>query len=185
MFYRETGQFKTSYRADQAIFPIRQDRIFILIWLLIGFAVIPFIASEYAFRAILIPVTIMALAALGLNILVGYCGQVSLGTGAFMAVGAYAAYNFMIRVPGLNPLFVFYWADFLRQVSASCLEYRAFGLKVFIWRSQHLRFSSSQTGPLVVSAGLRTTPHLALSPYNPLRFSGSHLIHHCVNTFCV
>jgi branched-chain amino acid transport system permease protein len=107
MFYRETGQYKTSYQADQAIFPIRQDRIFILLWLLIGFAVIPFIASEYAFRAILIPVTIMALAALGLNILVGYCGQVSLGTGAFMAVGAYAAYNFMIRVPGLNPLFCF------------------------------------------------------------------------------
>ena len=56
--------------------------------------VVPLLASEYLFRAILIPFLILSLAALGLNILVGYCGQISLGTGAFMAVGAYAAYNF-------------------------------------------------------------------------------------------
>jgi branched-chain amino acid transport system permease protein len=57
---------------------------------------VPLAANEYVFRAILIPFLILALAALGLNILVGYCGQISLGTGAFMAVGAYAAYNFMV-----------------------------------------------------------------------------------------
>ena len=56
-------------------------------------------------RAILIPFLILSLAALGLNILVGYCGQISLGTGAFMAVGAYAAYNFQIRIDGM-PLLV-------------------------------------------------------------------------------
>ena len=55
--------------------------------------------------AILIPFLILSLAALGLNILVGYCGQISLGTGAFMAVGAYAAYNFQARFEGL-PLIV-------------------------------------------------------------------------------
>ena len=92
MLYRENGQFKTSYRADQQVFPIAQDRIAILDhrrrdrrrarW-----------SRRYLFRAILIPFLILALAALGLNILVGYCGQISLGTGAFMAVGAYAAYN--------------------------------------------------------------------------------------------
>ena len=53
------------------------------------------------FRAIFIPFLIMALAALGVNILVGYCGQISLGSGAFMAVGAYAAFNFFVRLPEL------------------------------------------------------------------------------------
>jgi branched-chain amino acid transport system permease protein len=101
MLYRENGQFKTSYASDQQVFPIRQDRLGI--WLLLAFAVIgvPLLADEYVFRAILIPFLILSLAALGLNILVGYCGQVSLGTGAFMAVGAYATYNFMVRIEGM------------------------------------------------------------------------------------
>ena len=101
MLYRENGQFKTSYRADQAIFPIAQDRIAIALMLAVAFLVVPMLASDYIFRAILIPFVIMALAALGVNILVGYCGQISLGSGAFMAVGAYGAYNFFVRIPGL------------------------------------------------------------------------------------
>jgi len=101
MLYRENGQFKTSYRADGQIFPIAQDRI--VMGLLLVFAVVgvPLLADEYLFRAILIPFLILALAALGLNILVGYCGQISLGTGGFMAVGAYAAYNFHVRIEGM------------------------------------------------------------------------------------
>ncbi len=101
MFYRENGQFKTSYRADQQILPIRQDRIALGLILLVAFLVVPMLASDYLFRAILIPFVIMALAALGVNVLVGYCGQISLGSGAFMAVGAYGAYNFFVRMPGL------------------------------------------------------------------------------------
>ncbi len=101
MFYRENGQFKTSYRADQQIFPILQDRIAIIALLAVAFVAVPMLASDYAFRAILIPFVIMSLAALGVNILVGYCGQISLGSGAFMAVGAYGAYNFFMRLPGL------------------------------------------------------------------------------------
>ena len=101
MFYRENGQFKTTYRADQQIFPIAQDR-----WLLLGLLVfalvgVPLLADEYMFRAILIPFLILSLAALGVNILVGYCGQISLGSGAFMAVGAYAAYNTYVRIDGM------------------------------------------------------------------------------------
>ncbi|HWH42317.1 MAG TPA: branched-chain amino acid ABC transporter permease [Usitatibacter sp.] len=107
MIYRETGQFKTSYASDQQLFPILQDRVFMLAFLAFAFGVVPFIASEYMFRAILIPFIILSLAAIGLNILVGYCGQVSLGTGGFMAVGAYAAYNLAVRVPDLNLLVVF------------------------------------------------------------------------------
>ena len=101
MLYRENGQFKTTYSADQQVFPIAQDRIGVA--LLLAFAVIgvPLLADDYLFRAILIPFLILALAALGLNILVGYCGQISLGTGAFMAVGAYAAYNLFVRIDGM------------------------------------------------------------------------------------
>ncbi len=101
MFYRENGQFKTSYAADQQIFPIQQDRVVILMLLAVAFFVVPMLASDYLFRAILIPFLIMSLAALGVNVLVGYCGQISLGSGAFMAVGAYGAYNFFVRVPDM------------------------------------------------------------------------------------
>ncbi len=101
MFYRENGQFKTTYRADQQIFPITQDRIAIALILAVAFLAVPMLASDYLFRAILIPFLIFSLAALGVNILVGYCGQISLGSGAFMAVGAYGAYNFFVRIPGM------------------------------------------------------------------------------------
>ncbi len=107
MFYRENGQFKTSYAADQAIFPILQDRIAIIAILLVGFVVVPLVATEYVYTGILIPFLILALATIGLNLLTGYCGQVSLGTGAFMAVGAYAAYNLVLRVPDMNLLVAF------------------------------------------------------------------------------
>ena len=101
MLYRENGQFKTTYHADQQIFGIAQDRYFILALVLFAFLGVPALADEYLFRAILIPFLIMGLAALGVNVLVGYCGQISLGSGAFMAVGAYAAYNFFVRIPGM------------------------------------------------------------------------------------
>lgn len=101
MIYRENGQFKTSYSSDQQVFAIAQDRWGILLLLVFAVVGVPLLADEYMFRAILIPFLILSLAALGLNILVGYCGQVSLGTGAFMAVGAYAAYNFMVRIDGM------------------------------------------------------------------------------------
>jgi branched-chain amino acid transport system permease protein len=105
MFYRENGQFKTTYQADQQIFPITQDRWGVLLIVAFAFLGVPLLADEYMFRAILIPFLILSLAALGVNILVGYCGQISLGSGAFMAVGAYAAYNCFVRVEGL-PLIV-------------------------------------------------------------------------------
>ncbi|MDI1273218.1 branched-chain amino acid ABC transporter permease [Polaromonas sp.] len=101
MFYRENGQFRTSYQADQQIFPILQDRIAIALLLAVAFVAVPLLASDYLMRAILIPFLIFSLAAVGVNILVGYCGQISLGSGAFMAVGAYGAYNFFVRIPGL------------------------------------------------------------------------------------
>jgi branched-chain amino acid transport system permease protein len=106
MLYREVGQFKTSYAADQAIFPIREDRIGLIAVLLFAFVVIPLASNEYWLRTLLTPFLIFALAAIGLNLLTGYAGQVSLGTGGFMGVGAYAAYNISIWLPWLNIIVV-------------------------------------------------------------------------------
>lgn len=73
--------------------------------LLIAYGVIPFIGSDYLFDAILAPFLALSLAAVGLNILTGYAGQVSLGSAAFMAIGAFATFNFNLRIEGL-PLLV-------------------------------------------------------------------------------
>ena len=61
MFYREAGQFKTSYSSDQAIFPIVQDRWFIALVLIVAYVVIPAIANEYWFQAVFIPLFIFSL----------------------------------------------------------------------------------------------------------------------------
>jgi branched-chain amino acid transport system permease protein len=102
MFYRTAGQFKTSYRADQALFPVRQDALLMWIILAMAWVVFPLTASEFAYQTLLIPVLIYALAALGLNLLTGYAGQLSLGTGAFMGVGAYACYKLVTIFPEMN-----------------------------------------------------------------------------------
>jgi branched-chain amino acid transport system permease protein len=106
MLYRENGQFKSTYRADQQMLPILQDRWLMLALLALAFLVVPFAASDYLFLSTVIPFLILTLAAIGLNLLVGYCGQISIGHAAFMAVGAYAAYNLVLRVPQLNFLVV-------------------------------------------------------------------------------
>lgn len=107
MFYREAGQFKTTYSADQSVFPIKQDRWFIAVVLLVAFFVVPVVANEYWLQVVLIPLLIFSLAAIGLNLLVGYAGQLSLGTGAFMAVGAYSTFKLTTAFPDLNILIVF------------------------------------------------------------------------------
>jgi branched-chain amino acid transport system permease protein len=107
MLYREAGQFKSTYAADQQIFPIRQDRVAMGVLLVAAFVVVPLVANQYWFSAILTPLLIFALAALGLNILTGYAGQLSLGTAAFMAIGAFMTYNFELRIPGMPILVSF------------------------------------------------------------------------------
>jgi branched-chain amino acid transport system permease protein len=108
MLYREAGQFKSTYAQDQQIFPILQDRIAMTLLLLFAFLVVPLVGDQYWLSALITPFLIFALAALGLNILTGYAGQLSLGTAAFMAVGAFMAYNFVLRMPwlGIIPSFV-------------------------------------------------------------------------------
>ena len=107
MIYREAGQFKSSYASDQAVFPIRQDRVVVALGLVAAVLAVPLVADEYWLQAVLIPFLIYSLAALGLNLLTGYAGQVSLGTGGFMAVGAYAAFKLTSAFPRLNVLIAF------------------------------------------------------------------------------
>ncbi len=107
MIYREAGQFKTTYASDQAVFPIAQDRWVVLLLLLAAFVLPPLMANEYWLQAVLIPFLIYSLAAIGLNLLTGYAGQLSLGTGGFMAAGAYGAFKITTAFPGLNVLLVF------------------------------------------------------------------------------
>lgn len=102
MLYREAGQYKTTYAADQALFPIRQDRYGIAIILLIAFVVVPMTMSSFTLSAVMIPVLVFSLAAIGLNILTGYTGLISLGTGGFMGVGAYACYKLTTAFPDAN-----------------------------------------------------------------------------------
>ncbi|MEO0623579.1 MAG: branched-chain amino acid ABC transporter permease [Pseudomonadota bacterium] len=104
MFYREAGEFKTSYAADHATFPIAFDRWRFWGVVAIAFLVVPFFVNSYWEKAVFLPFFCYALAAIGLNILTGYCGQVSLGTGGFMAVGAYGCYKFMTGMDIYLPL---------------------------------------------------------------------------------
>ena len=105
MFYREAGDFKTSYRADNQTFPIAFDRYRYYVVMAVAFLVIPFFINDYWANAVFLPFLIYAIAAIGLNILTGYCGQVSLGTGGFMAVGAYACYKLMTGFPDVSIFF--------------------------------------------------------------------------------
>jgi branched-chain amino acid transport system permease protein len=107
VIYREAGQFKATYAADQAIFPIAQDRVVVVLAILAAFLVPPLVATEYWLQAILIPFLIYSLATIGLNLLTGYAGQLSLGTGGFMAVGAYSAFKLTTAFPQINILAVF------------------------------------------------------------------------------
>ncbi len=165
MLYRESGQFKSSYAADQQIFPIRQDRIALVALLVFAFAVVPLIANQYWLSAILTPFLIFALAALGLNLLTGYAGQLSLGTAAFMAVGAFAAYNFVLRVPGIPILVAFVLAGICAALvgivfGLPSLRIKGFYLAVatlaaqffVVWALTHFGWFSNYSSSGVVTA---------------------------------
>ena len=107
MLYREAGQFKSTYGQDQQIFPILQDRVAMAALLIVAFVVVPIVGDQYWLSALITPFLVLSLAALGLNILTGYAGQLSLGTAAFMAVGAFMTYNAVLRIPGIPILAAF------------------------------------------------------------------------------
>ena len=112
MFYREAGQFKTTYAADQAVFPIRQDQIAIGLILVAAYGVFPWFMNDFWLNSIMIPFLIFSLATIGLNILTGYAGLLSLGTGGFMGVGAYACYKMTTIFPDANIILVILLSGF-------------------------------------------------------------------------
>src|ERR1041384_5397238 len=97
MFHRESGVFKTSYAADMALYPLPIARWAVAasagLFIVIG----PLTIGEYSI-SILNLILIAVVGALGLNILVGYTGQISVGHAAFMSVGAYTAANLVTRL---------------------------------------------------------------------------------------
>ncbi len=113
MFYREAGQYKTTYQADQALFPIRQDQIGIALILAVAFVAIPLLATDFVIDSIMTPFLILSLAAIGLNLLTGYTGLLSLGSGAFMGVGAFGCYKLATIFPGINIVVLVVCSGFL------------------------------------------------------------------------
>jgi branched-chain amino acid transport system permease protein len=99
VIYREAGDFKTSYAEDAQTFPIRLDRRGYYVLMAVALLLVPLVIDDYWVNSIALPFLIYAIAALGLNVLTGYCGQVSLGTGGFMAVGAYSCFKLMTSFP--------------------------------------------------------------------------------------
>jgi branched-chain amino acid transport system permease protein len=190
MFYREAGQFKTSYAEDQAIFPLVQDQWGMIALLVVAFVVVPLVANDYWLGPILTQFLVFALAALGLNILTGYAGQLSLGTGGFMAVGAYATYNLALRFPEL-PLFVDFIAAGLITAAVGIvfglpsLRIKGFYVAVatlaaqffLTWLFDHVGWFTNYDSAGVASAPPRTLfgrfaegsgPFAFLSAFNPL-----------------
>ena len=97
MLHREAGVFKTSYAADMALYPLPIARWTIAAIVLLFAVVLPMALDEY-YLSIINLVLIAVVGALGLNILVGYTGQISVGHAAFMSVGAYTAANLAVKL---------------------------------------------------------------------------------------
>ena len=95
MFHRESGVFKTSYAADMALYPLPIARWTVAALAALFIVVAPLALGNYPL-SILNLILIAVVGALGLNILVGYTGQISIGTGAFMSVGAYTAAKLVV-----------------------------------------------------------------------------------------
>lgn len=107
MLYSETGQLATDYLHGARHFRLRQERLELFALSFVAFVAVPVLADDYWLTAILIPFSILALAGLGLNLLTGFAGQLSVGSAAFMAVGAYTAYNVTLRLPSVPLLGAF------------------------------------------------------------------------------
>src|SRR3954469_5202909 len=97
MFYREAGVFKTSYAADMAIMPLPNTRWAAAALGVLFIGIAPLVCDDYS-MSILNLILIAVVGAIGLNILVGYTDQVSIGHGAFMSVGAYTAANLVTQL---------------------------------------------------------------------------------------
>ncbi|RWO90810.1 branched-chain amino acid ABC transporter permease [Mesorhizobium sp.] len=150
----------------------------------VAYGVVPAYASGYLVEAILLPFLALSLAAVGLNLLTGYCGQLSLGSSAFMAVGAFGAYNFNLRVEGL-PLAV---TMILAGISAAgfgvvfglpSLRLRGFYLAVSTLAAQFfLQWALTKFGWFSNDnpSGVISAPHLAVAGLSLDSATGRYLL---------
>src|SRR4051794_20017730 len=107
MIYRSAGRACAAYADERLLLPHAIDRMALALLLAVAAVVLPLVGPDYLSDAILLPFLALSLAAIGLNILTGYAGQLSLGTAAFMAVGAFMTYNAMLRIPHMPVLGAF------------------------------------------------------------------------------
>src|SRR6204780_892781 len=98
-FAVSTGSSETELEKSAHQFGRR--RALVLLALVVAFGSIPLVARDYWLSSIIIPTVVMGLAGIGLNLLMGYTGLVSLGSAAFMSIGAFSAYNLLLRAPWL------------------------------------------------------------------------------------
>lgn len=123
MFYRDTGRLPTSYAAQFALIARPEDRYLALIAAAVLIVAVPLVATPYVINTLLVPLLILGLAATGLNLLMGFAGQPSLGSGAFMAIGAYTSYKLATNLPGIPVI-----ADFFVAGAAASALGVVFGL---------------------------------------------------------
>lgn len=97
MFFRESGEYKTDYKRDMTLYALPISRFAVGLMVLLFFVAAPLLMSEYQLTLLSL-VAIAVVGALGLNILVGYAGQLSIGHAAFMSVGAYTAANLVTKL---------------------------------------------------------------------------------------
>ena len=161
MLYREAGQFKSSYVADMAIFPLRQDRIGIAVILALA-VLAPLVLSSFAISSLMIPVLIFSLATIGLNILTGYTGLVSLGTGAFMGIGAFATYKLTTFFPAANIVVLMLVSGLVAAAVGVVFGLPSLRIKGF-YRLRRWRRSSSSPGASSASPGFTITTSLPRS----------------------
>jgi len=107
MYYREAGRLVKSFASDRRMLPLMEDRWILIAFMAFMYIVVTAFASDYLFSAILIPMMVLGIATLGLNIAVGYTGQLSLGTAGFMCFGAFAAFNLVLRLDMYLPMAFF------------------------------------------------------------------------------
>lgn len=107
MYYREAGRLVKSFASDRRMLPLMEDRWILIAFMAFMYVVVTAFASDYMLSAILIPMMVLGVATLGLNIAVGYTGQLSLGTAGFMCFGAFAAFNLVLRLDMSLPVAFF------------------------------------------------------------------------------
>ena len=111
-----TGNFFTSYRAEQRIFLTNVDRLIFICFLVLLFVWPLFIEVGNKYMLVIDSILIAVVAVYGLNLLTGFAGLISIGHAAFVGVGAYTLASFA-HVLGTNHVLITHWWPLMILVS--------------------------------------------------------------------